>query len=166
MLAVHIRASIATDADPFGKVKGMIQEMIEKLVKEAAEEAEHKAFCDKEMSETKAKMEDKQGEVDDLSTKIEKLKEEVATLEKELMKIADEQKVANEMREAEKTLGPPPRRTSRAASRASRWRSRSFATTTRRRTTARCSSPTISRTRCPWPRRAGPSLPARPAGSP
>ena len=62
------------------------------------------------MSETKAKMEDKQGEVDDLSTKIDKsaakvakLKEEVATLEKELMKIADEQKVANEMRESEKT---------------------------------------------------------------
>merc|ERR1719313_1973155 len=81
----------------------MIQEMIEKLVAEAQEEADHKAFCDKEMSETKAKMEDKQGEVDDLSTKIDKSAAEVATLEKELMKIADEQKVANEMREAEKT---------------------------------------------------------------
>merc|ERR1719261_2356623 len=32
----------------------MIQEMIEKLVAEAQKEASHKAFCDKEMSETEA----------------------------------------------------------------------------------------------------------------
>merc|ERR1719152_913328 len=62
--------------------------MLQKLVKEAAEEAEHKAFCDKEMSETKAKLDDKQGEVDDLndkvdkfSAKIAKLTEAIATLE-------------------------------------------------------------------------------------
>jgi hypothetical protein len=87
----------------------MIQEMIEKLVKEAEEEAGHKAFCDKEMSETKAKMEDKQGEVDDLNTskdkfeaKIAKLTESIATLEAELADIAAAQKTANEMRAEEK----------------------------------------------------------------
>merc|ERR1719487_1593731 len=54
------------------------------------------------MSETKAKMEDKQGEGDDLSTKIDKSAAKAATLEQELMKIAAEQKEANEMRESEK----------------------------------------------------------------
>jgi len=108
-LAQKVRASIATEADPFGKVKGMIQEMIEKLEKEAAEEAEHKAFCDKEMSETKAKMEDKQGEVDDLNTKVDKftakiakLSEAIATLDSELADIAAQQKTADELRAEQK----------------------------------------------------------------
>merc|ERR1719375_1188249 len=67
----------------------MIQEMIEKLVAEAQKEASHKAFCDKEMSETKAKRDDKQGELDTLNAKIDKatskiakLKEDIATLQK------------------------------------------------------------------------------------
>jgi hypothetical protein len=108
-LAAKVRASIATEADPFGKVKGMIQEMVEKLVKEAAEEAEHKAFCDKEMSETKAKMEDKQGEVDDLNTKVDKftakiakLVEAIATLESEIAETAAQQKHADELRAEQK----------------------------------------------------------------
>merc|ERR1719482_51566 len=108
-LAVKVRSVMASNADPFAKVKGMIQEMVEKLVKEAQEEAEKKAFCDKEMSETKAKMEDKQDEVDDLNTskdkfeaKIAKLTEAIATLESELQEIAAAQKKANEIRDAEK----------------------------------------------------------------
>merc|ERR1719389_1064704 len=92
--------------DPFAKIKGLISEMIEKLEAEAAKEAAHKAFCDKEMSETKAKKEDKETELDDLSTKIDKatskiakLKEEVATLEKELGEITAAQKKATELRQ-------------------------------------------------------------------
>merc|ERR1719324_1069848 len=94
--------------DPFAKIKGLISEMIEKLEAEAAKEAAHKAFCDKEMSETKAKKEDKETELDDLSTKIDKatskiakLKEEIATLEKELGEIAAAQKKATELRQAQ-----------------------------------------------------------------
>merc|ERR1719159_1471530 len=97
------------DADPFAKVKGLIQDMIEKLVADAQAEASHKAFCDKEMAETKAKRDDKQDEVDDLSNKIDaatakiaKLKEEVAALQGELAEIARVQKEADETRAAEK----------------------------------------------------------------
>merc|ERR1719506_1609864 len=109
-LAMKVRSTMLTEADPFAKVKEMITEMVEKLVKEAAEEAEKKAFCDKEMSETKAKREDKTAETEDLQMKIDKaaakiakLKEGVSVLEEELGKMAVEVKEATEMREKEKT---------------------------------------------------------------
>merc|ERR1719399_2320100 len=54
LLSQRIQSAAMMGADPFAKVKGMIQEMIEKLVEEAQKEASHKAFCDKEMSEAKA----------------------------------------------------------------------------------------------------------------
>merc|ERR1719393_326044 len=101
LLAQRIQFAAMLGEDPFAKIKGLISEMIEKLEAEAAKEAAHKAFCDKEMSETKAKKEDKETELDDLSTKIDKakLKEEIATLSKELGEIAAAQKKADEMRQ-------------------------------------------------------------------
>merc|ERR1719504_622566 len=106
LLAQRIQSAAMLGEDPFAKIKGLISEMIEKLEAEAAKEAAHKAFCDKEMSETKAKKEDKETELDDLTTKIDKatskiakLKEEVATLEKELGEIAAAQKKATELRQ-------------------------------------------------------------------
>merc|ERR1719502_59355 len=83
--------------------------MIEKLEEEEAKEAAHKAFCDKEMSETKAKKEDKETDLDDLTTKIDKatakiakLTEEIATLEEELGAIAKAQQEADKIRMEEK----------------------------------------------------------------
>merc|ERR1719183_831478 len=106
LLAQRIQSAAMLGEDPFAKIKGLISEMIEKLEADAAKEAGHKAFCDKEMSETKAKKEDKETELDDLSTKIDKatskiakLKEEIATLSKELGEIAAAQKKADEMRQ-------------------------------------------------------------------
>merc|ERR1719261_1486648 len=108
LLAQRVQSAMLMSADPFAKVKGMIQEMIEKLVEEAQKEASHKAFCDKEMSETKAKRDDKQGELDTLNAKIDKatskiakLKEDIATLQSELAEIAASQQKADEMRAEE-----------------------------------------------------------------
>ena len=68
------------------------------LLRRLPEDATQKAFCGKEMKETKAKKEDKTAEDVKLSTKKEqkkaqskKLEEEVATLQKELAEIASTQ---------------------------------------------------------------------------
>merc|ERR1719194_169371 len=109
LLAQRVESASMLGADPFAKIKGLIQEMIEKLEEEAAKEAAHKAFCDKEMSETKAKKEDKESDLEDLTTKIDKatakiakLTEEVATLEEELGAIAKAQQEADKIRMEEK----------------------------------------------------------------
>merc|ERR1719310_1291434 len=65
-MAAAARMGAAAGEDPFAKVKGLISEMIERLLKEAAEDAAHKAYCDKEMSETKAKKEELTDEIDAL----------------------------------------------------------------------------------------------------
>merc|ERR1719502_1438079 len=104
-----IRLGSSSGEDPFAKVKELISDMIGKLQKEAEEDATQKAFCDKEMKETKAKKEDKTAEVEKLSTRKEqkeaqstKLKEEVATLQKELAEIANTQAEMDSLRAEEK----------------------------------------------------------------
>jgi len=104
-----IRLGSSSGEDPFAKVKELVSEMLVKLEKEAQEDATQKAFCDKEMKETKAKREDKTAEVEKLSTKKEqkeaqstKLKEEVATLQKELAEIASTQAKMDSLRAEEK----------------------------------------------------------------
>merc|ERR1719231_1504051 len=94
--------------DPFAKVKGLISEMIDRLIKEAEADASHKAYCDKEMSETEQKKEELTDEIEALSTKIDKmtaqsakLKEEVAVLSKELADLAKTQAEMDKVREEE-----------------------------------------------------------------
>merc|ERR1719321_1442680 len=59
-------------SDPFGKIRGLIEEMIAKLTDEAAEEADQKSFCDEETSESKAKQADLSGKLDKVSARISK----------------------------------------------------------------------------------------------
>merc|ERR1719146_471045 len=103
-----LHAGARSGDDVFAKVKGLIRDMIEKLLKEAAEEASHKAWCDEEMAETKAKKEKLSGIVDDLTTKIEKasatiakLGNEIATLQEELAALAKLQAEVDKNRAAE-----------------------------------------------------------------
>jgi len=90
-MASAIRFGAGDSDDPFAKVKGLISDMLERLEASATADATHKAYCDKELSETNAKKDDKSADVAKLSTKIDQmsarsasLKEEVATLQKEL----------------------------------------------------------------------------------
>jgi chromosome segregation ATPase len=104
-----LRIGTSSGEDPFAKIKEMTQDMIDKLESAQAADATQKAFCDKEMKETKDKKADKEAEVDKLATKKEqkeaqsaKLKEQVATLQKELSEIASAQAEATSLRSKEK----------------------------------------------------------------
>eukprot|EP00425_Heterocapsa_triquetra_P000443 CAMPEP_0195059426 /NCGR_PEP_ID=MMETSP0448-20130528/6924_1 /TAXON_ID=66468 /ORGANISM="Heterocapsa triquestra, Strain CCMP 448" /LENGTH=686 /DNA_ID=CAMNT_0040089703 /DNA_START=50 /DNA_END=2106 /DNA_ORIENTATION=+ len=85
----------STGEDPFAKVKGIITEMIAKLEEEAGQEATHKAYCDKEMGATQAKIDDLTASLDQLTAKVDKkkalsvtLKGEVQELQAELAELA------------------------------------------------------------------------------
>merc|ERR1719326_806536 len=110
-MASVVRVSSASGDDPFAKIKGLISDMIEKLEAEAAADAEHKAFCDKELSENEEKEADKIAEIEKLTTKIDQwsarsaqLKSEVAQLERELAALAKAQQSMDKIREDEKAL--------------------------------------------------------------
>jgi len=107
-LAGQIRATASMNTDPFGKIKGLIQDMIQKLVKEAEEEASQKAFCDKEMTSNEAKRKKLQAEESKLNTRVEKataniaaLKQEIAELNSALAHTAKSQKEMDKLRAAE-----------------------------------------------------------------
>jgi hypothetical protein len=96
-------------ADPFKKVKKMIQDMIQKLMEEANEEAEHKGFCDAEMSTNKQTRDSKSEETEALKADIEgytadisKLAEEIAELGDQITEIDAGVAKATQDREAEK----------------------------------------------------------------
>merc|ERR1719183_1005819 len=107
--AIHL--SSGQGDDPFAKVKGLITDMLKKLEEDSAADATHKAYCDKEMAESKQKKLDKKAEVDHLSTKIDqksaasaKLKEEVADLQKELAQLATATAEMDKIRAEEKAV--------------------------------------------------------------
>jgi len=107
-IAETLREGSATGEDPFAKVKKMISDMIERLEREAGEEATHKAYCDKEMADTKTKVSELKYDLEKLTGKIDKaksesanLKEEVSQLQRELAKIARSQSEADALRREE-----------------------------------------------------------------
>merc|ERR1719191_1890832 len=77
-------------ADPFKKVKKMIQDMIQKLMEEANEAADHKAFCDAEMSTNKQTRDTKATEAEGLKADIEGFTADISKLAEEIAELGDE----------------------------------------------------------------------------
>merc|ERR1719172_147805 len=91
-----VLAALATKAaaDPFVKIKKLIQELIERLLQEAADEANHKGWCDKEFGKAKQLRSVKAEMVTKLNTalseneaKRDKLDEEISKLTTELAEL-------------------------------------------------------------------------------
>jgi len=95
--------------DPFKKVKKMIKDLIVKLMEEAAEEAEHKAFCDTELSTNEQTRKEKtegvetlHAEIDELEASISKLTDEITELTKAVAELDAATAKATSIREEEK----------------------------------------------------------------
>jgi len=96
-------------ADPFAKVKKMIDSMITRLLEEAHADADHEGFCDTEIGKSKVTRNKLSEDIDGLSAAIEEgkssimmLTEEVATLSKEVADLDASVIQATKMRTKEK----------------------------------------------------------------
>jgi len=97
-IAAVMQFGASAGADPFAKVKGLLENMISKLEKEADEASEEKAYCDEQMSKTEAKKSDLEDDVEKLNVEIDEatsasagLKKDVKVLQEELAALAKEQ---------------------------------------------------------------------------
>merc|ERR1711879_156482 len=71
-------------ADPFRKVKKMIKDLITRLMEEANEEAEHKGWCDTELSTNEQTRKEKTEAVEKLHAEIDQLEAAIAQLTEEI----------------------------------------------------------------------------------
>merc|ERR1719191_2670371 len=95
-------------ADPFGKIKGLIEDMIAKLISEANEEATQKAFCDEEMGKSKKSQEEKTPTADTLKPRTDKatattnqLQEDIKELQADIAEIDSSSAEATKLRNEE-----------------------------------------------------------------
>merc|ERR1719181_827900 len=88
----NLLSSIAmkVQADPFVKIKKMIQDMVDKLMEEANDEAEHKGFCDTEMGTNKQTRDTKTTAAAELSAQIEQMTAEANSLAQECAELTQE----------------------------------------------------------------------------
>merc|ERR1719393_1076601 len=103
MLAVRV------SADPFKKVRKMIRDLITKLEEEAAAEADHKGWCDTELSTNEQTRKEKTeqvemlyAEIDDLQATIAKITIEITDLTHAIQDLDKAVKEATELRASEK----------------------------------------------------------------
>jgi hypothetical protein len=95
--------------DPFTKVKKMIKDLIVRLMEEANEEAEHKGWCDSELSTNEQTRKEKtvaveglHAEIDELEASLTKLSEDVTELSKALSDLQTGIAEATQIRQVEK----------------------------------------------------------------
>jgi prefoldin subunit 5 len=95
--------------DPFKKVKKMIKDLIVRLMEEANEEAEHKGWCDTELSTNEQTRKEKteavetlHAEIDQLEASIAKLTEDIAELTKAVAELDAAMAKATTLRAEEK----------------------------------------------------------------
>lgn len=100
--------AVTMRADPFGKVKALIEDMVEKLLLEASNEADKKAWCDNEIGKTGTARDEKQRKLDNADTHIEKaeatsakLAEAVNELNRELAAMDASMSEATKLRQEE-----------------------------------------------------------------
>jgi len=74
--------------DPFKKVKKMIKDLVYKLMEEAREEAEHKGWCDTELTTNKQTRDKKSADVESLKAEIEELSAEIAKLTQDISELS------------------------------------------------------------------------------
>merc|ERR1712137_470342 len=77
-------------ADPFVKVRGLIEEMISKLEAEADAEAEEKAWCDEQIAKTEEKKVDLESDIAKLTAKIDVASAKSADLKKQVKELQAE----------------------------------------------------------------------------
>jgi len=82
----RVLAAVAQHAqdDPFQKVKKMIKDLIVRLMEEANEEAEHKGWCDTELSTNEQTRKEKTEAVETLHAEIDQLKASIAKLTEDI----------------------------------------------------------------------------------
>eukprot|EP00446_Apocalathium_sp_SHHI-4_P046605 CAMPEP_0177383462 /NCGR_PEP_ID=MMETSP0368-20130122/49131_1 /TAXON_ID=447022 ORGANISM="Scrippsiella hangoei-like, Strain SHHI-4" /NCGR_SAMPLE_ID=MMETSP0368 /ASSEMBLY_ACC=CAM_ASM_000363 /LENGTH=585 /DNA_ID=CAMNT_0018847981 /DNA_START=69 /DNA_END=1823 /DNA_ORIENTATION=- len=96
-------------SDPFVKVKKMIKDLLVRLMEEANEEAEHKGWCDTELSTNEQTRKEKtdtveilHAEIDQLQASIAKLTEDIAELTKAVAQLDAAMAEATKLRQEEK----------------------------------------------------------------
>jgi len=77
-------------ADPFVKVKQMIDGMITRLLNEANEDASHEGFCDKEMGQSKISRSKLTGDIDSLEAAVDEGKAQIMLLKQDSTKLTAE----------------------------------------------------------------------------
>lgn len=75
--------------DPFTKVKKMIKDLLARLLEEAGEEAEHKGWCDTELSTNEQTRKEKTDAVETLHAEIDELEAEIAKLAEDIQTLTE-----------------------------------------------------------------------------